>query len=256
MADAVSDLLQQYYGTPDSLGGNVQPRTHQPNQPPQLGQHNAIDRLLTLYGQESADAVQRGLEGNATPQEVTHAYFAGLFGPPIGPFGMASTFRRSPDLPAIWQHAHPSTSVQARVAGERPLRPSTAYGDDVFMSPTIHGAEYDDALSRLGLPRITELRESGRIRDGWSTSSGRFLDRQEANTLADTALGRLQGGGNSIGLESYALLEQIERAYERAKAAGNHSVLPGLRQQYQDMLRRVESDMPVRRPMMQYETND
>ena len=67
----VERILAQYYGgAPDTLGGPGPPPRPTPGSGPQLGQHNALNRLLAMPGQPTADALQRGLEGNATPQEV------------------------------------------------------------------------------------------------------------------------------------------------------------------------------------------
>lgn len=68
----------------DMYGEEVRPPST-----PQLSQSNAIHRLLSVYGQHAADTTQRGLEGNATPQEVAHSYFEGL-GNPVGPFGIGA----------------------------------------------------------------------------------------------------------------------------------------------------------------------
>lgn len=103
----IERLLAQY-GTPEPLAGPpLAPRQTfaqrpydmygeeaRPPSTPQLTQSNAIDQLLSVYGSHSRDRLQEGLQGNATPQDVTHSYFEGLFGPPIGPFGMA----RGPSL--------------------------------------------------------------------------------------------------------------------------------------------------------------
>lgn len=103
MADAVSDLLQQYYGTPDALAGPPMARparapqqydmygeTAQPPRAQQLGQHNAIDRLLSLYGQPSFDALQQARQGTITPQEAAWAL---MTTGPFGSFGLTGTPR-------------------------------------------------------------------------------------------------------------------------------------------------------------------
>lgn len=86
--DAVSSLLQQYYGMPpETLGGDVQPRVPRYTpQPQQLGQHNLIDSALAAPGQPTADALQRGLQGLETPQGVALSF---LENGPMGPLGMA-----------------------------------------------------------------------------------------------------------------------------------------------------------------------
>lgn len=139
----------------------------------------------------------------------------------------ANTFRRSPELPAIWRQAHPSTSVNARLHGERIGKNATAYGDDVFVSPNIHGGEEEEAAKVLGYGRFLAFmrdKDGNGPTPGWLTTTGRFLDRHEANALADATLGKIEGTRsppNKIGLESYALIEQTMQAYQRAKAAGD-----------------------------------
>jgi hypothetical protein len=83
MADR-DDILAQY--SPPTLGDgprlpNVMPREMR-TEP--LGQSNFIHELLSLYGRPSMEALQRGYEGRATPQEIAHTFFETG---PVGPFG-------------------------------------------------------------------------------------------------------------------------------------------------------------------------
>ena len=184
------------------------------------------------------------------PQDTLAPLGLGLMGSaPAGALA-ANSLRRSPHSPDVWRGAHPRTTVEGRTVGERPTGAATAYGDDVFVSPHIHGGEYDEAVAKLGSRTIDRMANEGRLIDGFTTSAGRFVDRGEAAGLADAAYGALppptwKGApirDYSAWLESNRLQERIYGAWEKAKAAGNDVAAKNLQQQYRDLTARLDAD--------------
>ncbi len=263
MADSdPRDILRQYYGDADpSAAGNAMRAAGSPRNAlveALLGARNAIPEN-TEHSLSLLNMLRGGLGSVAgwmdwknrlspdayAPQDILAPAGGMAFGSaPMGAIG-ANALRRSPDLPAIWREAHPRTSVEGRTVGEHPRGAATAYGDDVFRSPHIHGGEYDEAVAKLGAPAIEKLARDGRLVDGFMTSTGRFLDRQEASGLADKVIAPMPKKtypGDINRLETNQLQDRIVRAWKEAKAAGDETAAADFARQYQDITARIDAD--------------